>query len=248
MFRFPSKQNALNYMNEIGVQFGAIIDVGTHAETPELKLAYPNNRHLLFEPASEFFPKIAANYAGLNWELVPVAVSDTDGEGRLRKIAISGGEISHSKLDFNITDDQPPVDSDLGVVDIATVRLDTCLKARNEPKPYLLKVDVDGHEMPILRGADGIWNDIDCIIIEAPADTFIERVQYAMSRSFHLFDIVDQCYYSGVFSQADVILLSDRLWRSNPRLRPWETESFAWEKWVPVANYEGYLPKDEKGA
>lgn len=207
-------------------------------------MAFPNCRHLLFEPASEFFPRIESNYQGLDWELVPVAVSDVDGLGRLRKIAITGGDISHSKLDFDSTDEEARAAGDLGVFDIPTIRLDTFLTERAEVGPYLLKIDVDGYEMPILRGAEGIWHDVDCIILEATADTFLERLQYVLTRGFHMLDIVDQCYYSGVFSQADLIFVSNRLRDSKPRLRPWQTETFAWEKWVPVANYESYLPKE----
>jgi FkbM family methyltransferase len=241
MQRFPSKSNLLRFLNDIGVTFGTIVDVGTHAETPELKRAFPNNRHVLFEPAEEFFPKIQENYSGLNWELFPVAVSDSDGAGRLRKVAITGGEISHSKLDYNATDSEARLEGDLGIFDVPTVRLDTFFLGRNEPKPYLLKVDVDGFEMPILRGAEGIWDDIDLVIIEATYDTLLERLEYIARRGFHLLDIVDQCYYAGTLSQVDLVLVSDRLRGTNPRLRPWETETFAWEKWIPVANHEALL-------
>ncbi len=246
MRRFPSKSNALRHLNAIGLKFGTIIDVGTHAETPELRIAFPHHRHVLFEPASEFFPKIATNYAGMNWELVPVAVSNADGQGRLEKIAISDGEISHSKLRIGDASaaDLKLEGQGLGIIDIPTVRLDTFFRNRDEPKPYLVKIDVDGFEMPILQGAEGIWQDIDCVIIEATADTFVERLQFVMSKGFHIFDMIDQCYYAGVFSQMDIVLVSDRARRELPRLRPWETEEFAWNKWVPVANYEALLPKE----
>ncbi len=252
MFRFPSKTNALAFLNSIGVEFGSILDVGTHAETRELRMAFPTKKHILFEPAEEFFPKIAANYSGLDWELVPVAVSNVDGMGRLRKIAISDGEISHAMLDFS-PEDEPGAESvssvkTLGRTDIPTIRLDSFMQNRNDPLPYLLKVDVDGFEIPILEGAEGIWDRIDCVIVEATTDTFLDRFQQVAKRGFHLFDIIDTCYYSGVFSQADLIFISDRLRKSNPRLRPWETETFAWEKWVPVSNYEGLASAGSKAS
>ncbi len=241
MFRFPSKSNALNFLTEIGVRFGTIIDVGVHEETPELRKAYPKIRHILFEPASEFFSKIAKNYTGIDYELVPVAVSDCDGTGTLRKIAITGSEISHSKLEY-VTIGELEQAKDNGLCEIPTVRLDSFFKERNEPEPYLLKVDVDGFELPILHGADGIWDRIDCIVVEATSDTFLDRFQYIATRGFRLLDIVDQCYYCGVFSQVDLIFMSDRLCLSNRHLRPWETETFRWDNWLPVANYEKDLP------
>ncbi|WP_198157555.1 FkbM family methyltransferase [Methylobacterium nodulans] len=225
--------NALKHLADIGVTFGTIIDVGTHAETPELRAMFPNQKHLLFEPAEEFFPKIAVNYAGMNYELFPLAVSDSDGEGKLKKIAISGDEISHSTLSSE--------DVTANLTNVCTARLDTLLRDRNDPQPYLLKIDVDGFEMPILRGVDGIWDRVDCVIIEATMETFAERLSFIQQRNFRIFDIVDQCYYSGVFSQADLVMVSDRLVKQHSRLRPWETEEFAWEKWVPVPSYEAVV-------
>lgn len=248
MFRFPSKTNALAFIREIGMTFGTILDVGTHAETPELREAFPTESHLLFEPAAEFYSRIASNYAGLKWELVPVAVSDSDGTGRLRKVAITGGEISHATLSAGGTSNEAAdeeVGGALGTIDIPTIRLDTFLKDRSDLRPFLLKIDVDGFEVPILRGAEGIWNDVDCIILEATADTFQERLQFVLTRNFRLIDIVDQCYYSGVFSQADLIFVSERVYQENPRLRPWQTQEFAWEKWVPIANLEARARPDK---
>jgi FkbM family methyltransferase len=238
-FRFPSKSNALHFLKQAGVEFGTIIDVGAHAETPELRLAFPDKKHVLFEPVEEFFPKIAANYAGMSCELVPVAVSDTNGTAKLQKIAISGDEISHSKIQSDVTVEN--------LIDVPTVRLDTFFSGRTDPPPYLLKVDVDGYEIPILMGAEGIWDRIDCVIIEATADTFLERLQFVASKGYKLIDVVDQCYYSGVFSQADLIVVAERVLTRLPKLRPWETQDFHWRKWVPIASFEQFIPTKNAG-
>lgn len=238
MFRFPSKANALKFLKHAGVEFGTIIDVGTHAETPELRLAFPDKKHVLFEPAEEFFAKIAANYAGMDWELAPVAVSSADGTARLQKFAIDGQEISHSKIQIGC--------DDADLLEVTTVRLDTFFRDRTDPTPYLLKVDVDGFELPILESAEGIWSRIDCVIVEATADTFGERFEIIASKGYKLIDIVDQCYYAGVFSQADLIFVSERAWAANPLLlRPWEAQEFQWSKWVSIASFENFIPRDE---
>jgi FkbM family methyltransferase len=232
MKRFPSKTNSLRALKRLGVEFGTVLDVGVHEQTPELRLEFPQLRHLLFEPASEFFPKIQENYAGTNYELIPAAVSNTDGDGRLKKVSIDGGDVSHSSLVWG------DMDAD---VTVETIRLDTFLKARNEPKPYLLKVDVDGFELPILEGAEGIWDDISCIIVEATQTTFLQRMEFIVSRGFQLFDIIDTCYYYGVFSQSDLVFVSQKVVDKLPRLRPWETEPFTWDQWEPVAGLENLV-------
>ncbi len=244
MKRFPSKTNVLQFLKSSGVTFGSIIDVGTHAETRELRIAFPELRHVLFEPAPEFFEKIEANYAGMNWVLAPVAVSDTDGTGILQKISVDGGEVTHSKLLAYASQVVGTEAQRLGIVSIPTTRLDTYFKENREPAPFLLKIDVDGFEMPILRGAEGIWDQIDCVIVEATHTTILDRMTYICQKNFHLMDIIDQCYYGGMFSQVDLVFVSERLRQSNAALRPWETLEFSWDKWIPVANYERFLPPD----
>src|SRR5271156_4015849 len=96
MTRFPSKTNALRFLREVGVPIGTILDVGAHAETVELRLVFPDKRHILFEPAVEFHAALQKNYAEMDYQVIPMALSDQDGQGSLRKVAIDGGNISHA--------------------------------------------------------------------------------------------------------------------------------------------------------
>ena len=82
-------------------------------------------------------------------------------------------------------------------------------KSRNCPKPYLLKLDVDGHELPILRGAEETLGNTSCVVIESPLCYLSERVSYLESKGFKLWDIVDLCYYCDNLHQVDLIFLSD---------------------------------------
>jgi FkbM family methyltransferase len=232
MFRFPSKINALRFLREVGLPIGTVLDVGAHAETVELRLALPDKRHILFEPAAEFHAALQKNYAGMDYVIVPSALSDQDGEGNLRKLAITGGDVTHSMLvDPN---DGAPSEK------VRTMRLDTFMKGRNDPKPYLLKIDVDGHEIPILRGSDEILNDVSCLIVEAPVDSLADRLNFVLSKGFKLFDIVDQCYYSGLLDQVDMIFLSKESLEL-PDLCPKKTKKFDWQAWVPVSNFENMV-------
>ncbi len=229
MVRFPAKANVLRFLREIGVPIGTILDVGAHADTIELRLAFPDKRQILFEPTTDFHEALHRNYAGLDYVLAPIALSDSDGQGYLRKAALGGGEISHATL-VNPADGGP---SEI----IATERLDTFMSRRDDAKPYLVKIDVDGYEIPILRGAEKIWDDISCLIVEAPLDEFVERLNFCTSRGFRLFDIVDQCYYYDMFSQVDLVFIADR-YMDNPAMRPWQTREFSWKRWVPIASFE----------
>ena len=54
MIRYPSKRSVLRFLREAGVPVGTVLDVGAQWETAELRLAFPDKRHILFEPAVEF--------------------------------------------------------------------------------------------------------------------------------------------------------------------------------------------------
>jgi FkbM family methyltransferase len=229
MTRFPSKTNALMFLREIGIRISTVLDVGAHAETIELRQVFPDVRHILFEPAAEFHTSLHKNYAGMDFVVVPFALSNQDGQGSLRKLSIDGAAITHSML-VDPSDGGPSET-------VQTMRLDSFMTDRSDPKPYLLKVDVDGYEIPIIQGSEGILRDVACLIVEAPTNTFAERLNFVLSRGFKLFDIVDQCYYFGVMSQADMIFISKDI-SERPDLRPWDTRKFDWRGWVPIANFE----------
>ena len=227
--RYPAKANLLRSLRDFGIEIGTILDVGAHAETIELRTVFPDRRHLLFEPATDFHARLETNYRDVDHEVVPIALSDTDGAGRLLKWAGEGQEISHTSLvDPGFAGETVPV---------PTARLDTIMAARNEPKPYLLKVDVDGYEIPVLAGAEGIWPDVACVIVEAPMPAFAERLNFVVSRGFQLFDIVDACYYLGQLAQVDLVFLAQRLY-ARPELRRAETTPFTHLNWIPMAHFE----------
>jgi hypothetical protein len=168
----------------------------------------------------------------MDYVLVPAALSDQEGREYLRKIAIDGNKISHSW----------PVDeaSDGPLEIVTTMRLDSFMSTRDDAKPYLLKLDVDGLEIPIMQGSESIWDDVSCVIVEATIANFAERMNYLLAKGFKLFDIVDHCYYYDMFSQVDLVFVAAKHWE-NPDLRPWETKKFTWEQYVHVADFEGIV-------
>lgn len=232
MIRFPAKANVLAFLREIGVPIGTILDVGAHEQTEDLRLAFPDKRHILFEPAVEFHPALARNYADVDHVVVPYALSSSNGEGALMKLRIDGGDLSHAKL-------VDPASGELTET-IETVRLDSFMAGRDDEGPFLLKIDVDGYEIPIMQGAEGMLSQVSVIVVEATTDTLAERLNFLLARGFRLFDIIDQCYYYGVMSQVDLVLIADQYFE-NEHLRPWQTKEFSWDKWIPVASFEPYI-------
>ena len=229
---FQSKTNSLRRMREMGVEVGTILDVGVHEQTPELREVFPDKRHLLFEPADDFYTAIRQNYSNLDYEIIEAAVSDFDGIISLKKDRFEGKVVTHSRIAVSDgTSDMPKVQ---------TVRLDTFLRSRNEARPYFLKIDVDSVELEILSGCEGIFKDVDVIAVEVTQPTLFERFSFLQSKGYQFFDLVDAVYNHGMFYQADLIVVSARV-MSLDNLRPWQTKPFDWAHWVPTALYESMI-------
>jgi FkbM family methyltransferase len=220
----PTKQNTLSRLKNRGLNVATVLDVGVKFETLELRQAFPDLKHFLFEPVEEYFADIRRNYRGLDYELVPQALSDKQGEDLLTITKMGSDLITHSSLDGELGGEV----SETRKITVTT--LDNFLGHRECPKPYLLKLDVDGHEMPILRGAEEALKQTSCVVIEAPLCYLSERVKYLESKGFHLWDIVDLCYYYGNLHQVDLIFLSDAQKRKAP-FSPWENFEFDWAQW-----------------
>jgi hypothetical protein len=76
--------------------------------------------------------------------------------------------------------------------------------------PALLKIDVDGGEIAVLRGSTGILDSVAVLVAEATSDSLCGIVQFAAANGFRLFDIVELCYCGNQLHQCDLIFVADR--------------------------------------
>jgi FkbM family methyltransferase len=123
------------------------IDVGAHAGYYTLlfsRLTGPRGTVIACEPHPDTFAVLGRNVArrGLrNVRLVPVAVSDREGEASLWQTALSVG---HSLL---------PLKRGAGAaLPVATTTLDALARAHGLARADLVKVDVEGAEGEVLEG------------------------------------------------------------------------------------------------
>ncbi|MGF1567776.1 MAG: FkbM family methyltransferase [Nodosilinea sp.] len=224
--RLPSKESSLRYLRESGMSISSILDVGVQHETNELKEIFPDVRHFLFEPVEEYYSYIEHNYRDLDHVLVKAALSNKNGSEILQIKKLKSTTVTHSSLETSTEKE----DFETRVVQTQT--LDTFLKTQNGAGPYLLKIDVDGHEMAILEGSVETLKRTSCVIIEAPLHTLPERLNYLESKGFYLWDIVDLCYYYNNLHQVDLIFLSNHE-KQRPAFSPWQNYEFSWQAWKP---------------
>lgn len=233
--RFPTMENSLETLVRFGVPVNSILDVGVQGGTKPLMAVFPDLPHYLFEPVDAYFNNIRNAYKNYRHELIHVALSDED--GKAWQVGISrdnSGKVTHSW----VSDREVSTKEEAQLVECKPIRkakLDTVMQTLSLPAgPWLLKVDVDGHEIPILRGAEKTLRNTSVVVVEAPLHTMLARSEVLLNAGFQLFDIVDLSYYYGTLSQVDLVFVRQDLVNANAELRPWQTKTFAWEAWRPL--------------
>jgi FkbM family methyltransferase len=197
MGRGPIKRQTLAVLRQRGVPVQTVIDVGVLTGTPELLATYPDRPHLLFEPVAEFAPAIAQAYRNTPHQLVQAAVSDSDGEVHLRVASIlGGGQISHSYM----ADEDPEATRV-----VPKLTLDAYLAAHPAPGPYFLKVDIDGDELKVLRGATETLKQTSIVMMEVIRYEFAQRVGYLLEHGFVLYDLTEPANNDHSFWQCDAV-------------------------------------------
>ena len=100
-----------------------------------------------------------------------------------------------------------------------TVDLNTFVVQQNilqNARNIFIKIDCQGAEIPILKGATNILHKTDFIVIEMPlfgqynegVPTFTEHIQFMESIGFVPYDIVDNHYINGFNMQIDMLFIN----------------------------------------
>lgn len=200
--RGPIKHQALQIIRDRGVPIGTILDVGVLTGTPELKTAWPDIKHVLFEPVAEFHEEIKRSYRAIEHELHLVAVGQESGTIALRtRSAFAGMKITHSTMVFHGVTDTPDFRK------VPMVTLDEFLRDKTYVEPYLLKIDIDGHELKVIKGAAETLKKCAIVIVECQSSQLVPRLSAMQDAGFVLFDLVEPCYYDKVFWQCDAIFI-----------------------------------------
>ena len=149
-----------------------VVDVGANRGQFALyALArFPSAHIIAFEPLPEPREQMMRLFQKQDRvEVVPVALGDNDGEGVMHLsakddssslLAIGGRQVSSF-----------PGTEEIGTTVTRVRTLDSVLADCELRRPALLKVDVQGFELPVLRGAEKTLESFDQILVEA---SFVE--------------------------------------------------------------------------
>jgi FkbM family methyltransferase len=198
-----SKLNSLNLLKSLGFNPMSVIDVGAQLGTPDLVKVFPDSKHLLIEPVVECIPTLQAEAAILkDAYVINCAVSDFDGL---------------TTLSLSDTKQYSSVESEIGNEsrEIQVFTVDTLASIHNITSDTLLKIDVDGIEMKVLKGANRLLkNENIVVIVEAslgdPNPRFSPLVSHMLEEGYKVFDVIEPLYKNNwQLWQVDIIFIKN---------------------------------------
>ena len=157
------------------------VDVGTHSGDilDVLLQQSPNGTHYGFEPLPQFYQSLRAKYRQQkNIVLYDLALSDANGNSSFNHVTSNPSYSGIKKRSYDRTNETDET------IEVKTARLDDVLLQQNK-KIDLMKIDVEGAELGVLKGAvQLIERDKPVIIFECgiggtdvyettPADLFV---------------------------------------------------------------------------
>jgi FkbM family methyltransferase len=246
MKRTPSKQSFLKHLRLLNYEPEIVVDVGVHQYgTSDLINELGSAYHILIEPVREFAEAIRTLYSGcgIQYKLLSIGLAEHAGIMMLaaRSITDDPSEISHSHLKGELKFGETRDHISEYAVDVKTLEWIIEMHPEIKSSKSLLKLDVDGLELEILKGAKSSLQYFDLILIEMPIRFYKNRFLYLLSNGFSLLDIVDPTYYMGFLSQVDMVFASERLLMSRPDFEPWGNRPFVWDDyhhWTDISDSE----------
>jgi FkbM family methyltransferase len=171
-----------------------LIDVGVGAGTGGLYEAFPEAHLVLIEPLEEFKPDLDRIVSEHGGEYLITAAGAREGSATLNvephRLQLS------SILESNMPRDW--ADKPMEVREIPITTLDGLCEQKGWRSPYGLKIDTEGYEYEIIRGATRLLRETQFVIAELHlfgsfenGYCFADFIALMQSHGFHLCDVLD---------------------------------------------------------
>lgn len=182
-----SKRASLHNLRNLGFNPKVVIDVGAQIGTFELYECFPQSKHLLIEPVREH-----------EAQLLNIAKQLPDAEVIIAAVSKKAGTVALSvstNLQYASITESTCGSGDFSQRTVAAVTLDDVCRERKLQGPYLIKIDVDGLEVDVLKGAVHILNDTEYLVIESTLfGQIYDVMDFMRIHGFVAYDIVDPLY------------------------------------------------------
>jgi FkbM family methyltransferase len=200
--------NAIEKIKNFGYVPDVIFDIGAHHGnwTIECLKIFPESTYHLFEPIDyRELDKFKNGQEKIN--VRNVILNDCDKDVEWFEMRNTGDSIFREKSKHFI-DCIPSIKP--------SYALDTIIQNLDNNSKVFIKIDCQGAEIPILKGATKILGNTDFILLEIPlfgaynenVPNFLEHIQFMDSIHFVIYDIVETHYINGFSMQIDVIFIN----------------------------------------
>lgn len=201
-----SMHGCLNQALQNGLRPQTIIDVGAASGTPALYEVFPEARQILIEPLEEFVPKLDLLVSKLHRAEYIIAAAGTKQGSIVLNV--------HPDLVGSSIYKEGEVSNVNGVErTVPMVTLDRVCQDRDAEPPYLIKIDTQGAELDVLKGAERVLQETEFIILEVSLFEFFQGgsqlfdcINFMKERHFIAYDLFNLQYrlLDGAVSQVDI--------------------------------------------
>jgi len=201
----------INILKQKGYYPDTILDIGAHQGfwTIGMKQIYNNSKYYLFE-ANDYNELNKFNNDNNVKVYNNIVLNDKIEEIDWYCIKGTGDSMFKEKTKHYINCDS---------IKRETIDLNTHILKNNlfqESKNILIKIDCQGAEISILKGASSILEKTDFILLEIPLfgqyndgiPNFLEHIQYMNSIGFITYDILESHYINNFNMQLDVVFIN----------------------------------------
>lgn len=171
----------------------SIIDVGVGRGTPFLYEAFPDAYYLFVDPLSEYQETINTLLTTYSGEYVQVALG-----ARAEQSII---HVDPKRLQLSSLCQRTQLTATPGLLErrqIVVEPLDQLIRLRDIPKPFGIRINTQGFELEVLKGATASLCHTSFILVDVSiaarfenSYTFSELISFLEARGFQLFDILD---------------------------------------------------------
>jgi FkbM family methyltransferase len=200
----------INIIKEKGYYPDTILDIGAHHGhwTNSMKQIYDNSKYYLFEAID--YPELKKYDNDNNIKTYNILLNDKIEQVDWYQMKNTGDSIFREKT-YHFANCE--------IIKRETIDLNTYILQNNilgDAKNIFIKIDCQGAEIPILKGATSILERTDFIILEMPlfgqynegVPNFLQHISFMDSIGFIIYDIIDTHYINMFNMQVDVLFIN----------------------------------------